>query len=236
VGSDWCRLDEEKLPLHVAFIPDGNRRWARRRGLPEWAGHARGYEAAREALNRLWAIGVRYVTFYALSRENCLARPRGELERIYSLLSGAVDELLSDRRVREGRVRLFFAGDFSLLPGWLREKMVQANEATRGNGPDVLTVATCYSGAWEIEEAVRRAAREGCGGGCDARSLLPLGWLPEPDLLVRTGGELRLSGFLLPHLSYTELYFTHTLWPDFGPGELCAALRDYQRRQRRFGR
>jgi tritrans,polycis-undecaprenyl-diphosphate synthase [geranylgeranyl-diphosphate specific] len=230
-----------RLPRHVAIVPDGNRRWARARGLPGWRGHEEGYRVAKRVLNALWGLGVHYVTFYALSWENCTRRPREELERIYLLLSAAVEELLGDGRVREGRVRLFFAGDLGLLPGWLRDRILGANEATRGNGPDVLTVAVCYSGLWELAEALRQAAKEGLPGGGGpglswARRLLPLGWLPEPDLLIRTGGEKRLSGFLLPHLSYTELYFAETLWPDFGEEELCRALRDFQSRQRRFGR
>jgi len=233
--EERCGVDEGRLPRHVAIIPDGNRRWARLRGLPAWAGHLRGYEAAKATLNRLWGLGVNVVSFYALSRENCLRRPREELGRIHGLLEQAVDELLGDPRVRGGRVRLFFAGDLGLLPAGLQARLREANRATRSNGPDVLVVATCYSGEWEILEALRRAAARGEEPG-DARSLLPLGWLPEPDLLIRTGGERRLSGFLLPHLSYTELYFTDTLWPDFGGEELCMALTDYQRRQRRFGR
>jgi len=231
--AEWCRLNGG-LPEHVAIIPDGNRRWARLRGLPTWAGHLRGYEVAKRVLNRLWSIGVRVVSFYALSRENCLKRPPEELERIHGLLERAVEELLDDPRVRSGRVRLFFVGDLGLLPDGLRWRLQEANKTTMGNRPDVLVVAVCYSGEWEIGEAVRAAAR--LGRVEEPRRLLPLGWLPEPDLLVRTGGEKRLSGFLLPHLSYTELYFTDTLWPDFGDEELCMALTDFQRRQRRFGR
>ncbi len=244
-GGEWCSgLDPSRLPVHVAFIPDGNRRWARRRGLPPWEGHSRGYQVAKGVLNRLWELGVRYVTFYGLSRENCLRRPREELDRIHGLLGLAVEELLSDPRVREGRVRLYFAGDTSLLPRWLREKMREANESTRGNGPHVVTVGVCYGGRWEVVEAAKRLLEKAARGEPldgllteeGLRSLMPLGWLPEPDLIIRTGGELRLSGFLLYHAAYSELYFTETLWPDFSPGELCRALHSYQRRERRFGR
>ncbi len=231
-----------KLPRHVAIIPDGNRRWARSRGLPAWRGHEEGYRVAKRTLNALWGLGVDYVTFYALSRENCLRRPREELEQIHLLLSAAVEELLTDPRVKQGEVRLLFTGDLGLLPDWLRSRIEEANRQTLGNGPRVLTVATCYSALWEIAEALKRAAQLAAKGGIieaapeSVRRYMPLGELPEPDLLIRTGGEKRLSGFLLPHLSYTELYFTETLWPDFSLDELCLALHDYQRRQRRFGR
>ncbi len=244
-GGSWCSgLDASRLPRHVAFIPDGNRRWARRRGLPPWEGHRRGYQVAREVLNALWGLGVPYVTFYGLSRENCLRRPREELERIHGLLGLAVEELLGDPRVRGGSVRLYFVGDTSLLPAWLREKIAEANEATSSNGPNVVTVGVCYGGRWEVVEAARRLLEKARGGEPTGellteeglRRLMPLGWLPEPDLVIRTGGELRLSGFLLYHAAYSELYFTETLWPDFSPGELCRALHSYQRRERRFGR
>lgn len=239
-GGGWCScLQEGKpLPRHVAIIPDGNRRWARRRGLPVWRGHAEGYRAARRVLDALWALGVNYVTFYALSRENCLRRSPAELERIHGLLSLAAEELEADPRVESGRVRVFFAGDLSLLPGWLAERLEAVNAATRGNGPDALAVGVCYGGRWEVLEAARRLA---AGGLVEVdeesfRGLMPLGWMPEPDLVIRTGGERRLSGFLLYHVAYSELYFTDVLWPDFGVSLLCRALCWFQGRERRFGR
>ena len=233
-----CLDPGKPLPVHVAIIPDGNRRWARRRGLPPAAGHLEGYRTARRVLDSLWSLGIRYISFYAMSRENCTRRPVEERERLYQILSMAVEELLSDPRVAGGRVRLYFAGDLGLLPGWLRERLLEANKATRGNGPHVLAIASCYSPAWELAEALRAAAEKGEAPAApeEARKLLPLGWLPEPDLLIRTGGERRLSGFLLCHAAYTELFFTDTLWPDFSPEELCRALCWFQSRERRFGR
>ena len=232
------RLDRSRLPAHVAIIPDGNRRWARRRGLPVYVGHAVGYRVAKRALDLLWELGVRYVTFYALSRENCLRRPRDEREHIYKLLVRAADDLEADERVRSGRVRVWFAGDFSLLPGWLASRLEELNSKTVGNSPYVLTIATCYGGRWEVVEAARLAAAKGLTGVDEEgfRKLLPLGWLPEPDLLIRTGGELRISNFLLYHIAYTELYFTRRLWPDFDEAELLKALISFQGRERRFGR
>jgi tritrans,polycis-undecaprenyl-diphosphate synthase [geranylgeranyl-diphosphate specific] len=232
------RLDRGRLPSHVAIIPDGNRRWARRRGLPVYVGHAVGYRVARRTLDMLWELGVRYVTFYALSRENCVRRPPEEREHIYKLLARAADDLEADERVRSGRVRVLFVGDFSLLPGWLASRLEELNASTVGNGPFTLAVAACYGGRWEIVEAARLAAAKGLVGIGEEefRKLLPLGQLPEPDLLIRTGGELRVSNFLLYHIAYTEFYFTRRLWPDFDEAELLKALISFQRRERRFGR
>ncbi len=233
------RIDPRRLPIHVAIIPDGNRRWARRHGLPVYMGHYRGYNVAKRALDYLWDLGVNYVTFYALSRENCTRRPSDELAAIHKLLSHAIDDLLADRRVREGRVRVYFVGDFSLLPGWLVDKINYINETTASNFPHVLAVATCYGGRWEIVDTVNKLLATHTASSMDEnelRKLMPLGWLPEPDLLIRTGGELRLSGFLLYHVAYTELYFTKKLWPDFNEAELYRAIISYQKRERRFGR
>ena len=229
------------MPVHVAIIPDGNRRWARKHGLPVWRGHYEGYRVAKMVLNELWDLGVKYVTFYGLSRENCIRRGRDELQKLYSLLGMAVDDLLSDERVSEGRVRVYFVGDMSLLPSWLSSKMLQANEATVGNGPSVVSIGVCYGGRWEVLEAVRKIVSGSLELGRELdeegfRRLLPLGWLPEPDLIIRTGGELRLSGFLLYHAAYSELYFTKTLWPDFGRDELYEAICSFRVRERRFGR
>ncbi|NOZ88477.1 MAG: di-trans,poly-cis-decaprenylcistransferase [Crenarchaeota archaeon] len=241
LGGAWCNClsPSRPLPGHVAIIPDGNRRWARRLGLPPSAGHLEGYRVAKRVLDDLWGLGVRYVTFYGLSRENCLHRPGEELSRLYEILSLAADDLASDHRVAAGRVRVYFTGDLNLLPGWLREKLEALNKSTEHHGPEVLAVAVCYSGRWEVVETARRLLEAGQAEGLDEegfRRLMPLGWLPEPDLLIRTGGERRLSGFLLYHLAYTELYFTDVLWPDFSREELCRALCWFQRRERRFGR
>lgn len=242
--SGVCKcIDYNKpIPQHVAIIPDGNRRWARHNGLTVYEGHWEGYERGKEIVNALWDIGVKYVTFYSLSRENCMRRSREELENLFKLLSTAVDELLEDKRVATGYVRLFFVGDFSLLPSWIRAKIIDASNRTLNNGPYVFTLAVCYNGQWEIVETVRELLLR-----CDAihvknideeylRRLLPLGWLPEPELVIRTGGEHRLSGFLLYHIAYSELYFSNKLWPDFSVEDLCEAICSFQKRERRFGK
>ncbi len=233
-----------RLPLHVGIIPDGNRRWARRRRLPAWMGHARGYERLREVLNFLWDVGVRFVTVYTLSRENCLRRPREELGLIHGLIVRAVHELRRDERVREGRLRFRFIGDEALLPRGVLEELRGLERDTEGNGPCVLTACVCYSGEWELVEALRRAARLASEAGVDAssitienyRSLLPLGDQPAPDLVIRSGGEYRLSNFLIPHIAYTELYFIKKYWPDVDEYDVARALLSYSRRTRRFGR
>ncbi|ABM80930.1 polyprenyl diphosphate synthase [Hyperthermus butylicus] len=232
------KVSRGRLPRHIAIIPDGNRRWARKQGLPVYAGHAAGYRVARRTLDLLWELGVDYVTFYALSRENCLRRPLEEREHLYKLLLRAIDDLLTDPRVVNGSVRVYFVGDFTLLPGQLAERLEEVNAATATNGPNVLTIATCYGGRWEVLETLRSLATKGFvpNDEEELRKLMPLGLLPEPDLLIRTGGELRLSGFLLYHVAYTELYFTRRLWPEFDEFELLRALRSYQMRERRFGR
>lgn len=207
-----------------------------------WEGHWRGYERGKEITNALWDLGIKYVTFYGLSRENCLRRSEEELKNLFKLLSLAVKELLADKRVSSGLVRLFFVGDFALLPSYLRDMLVNANTMTERNGPHVLTILICYSGRWEIVEAIRSLLRRHDTSLLnnitedDFRGLLPLGWLPEPDLVIRTGGEYRLSGFLLYHIAYSELYFSNKLWPDFSLEDLCDAICSFQRRERRFGR
>jgi len=233
-----------RLPLHVGIIPDGNRRWAARRRLPAWMGHARGYERLREILNFLWDVGVRFVTVYTLSRENCLRRPREELSLIHGLILRAVKELRSDERVRAGRLRFRFVGDEGLLPGNVVDALRGLEEDTEDNGPHTLTACVCYSGEWEMAEALRRAASLASRGLLDPgdigvenyRGLMPLGDIPAPDLVIRSGGEYRLSNFLIPHLAYTELYFIKKYWPDVDEYDVARALASFSRRRRRFGR
>ncbi len=224
----------EKLPIHVAIIPDGNRRWARRRGLPAWAGHYKGYLVMKHVLNILWSLGVRYVTVYALSRENCLRRPREELEKLFQLLHRAYRELERDPRVASGEVSVKTVGDFSLVPKELAEAAARLGER---KGEKRLNICLCYSGRWEILKGVKEALtiKPSEIDESSFRRLLPLGDTPDPDLIIRTGGELRLSNFLVWHAAYSELYFTKRLWPDFDDYELAKALYSYSRRERRFG-
>ncbi len=236
--ADRLRKRLKKIPSHVAIIPDGNRRWARKRGLRSWEGHVAGYLRMRRILDYLWDLGVRVVTVYAMSYENCVHRPLEERKHLYGLLVKAVDDILSDRRVAGGQVRVRPVGELDLLPRLVKEKLVSLMTATARNQPYTLNVGVCYSGRWELVEAVKRAVEENVYPSSfgDVASLMPLGDVPEPDLVIRTGGEKRISNFLLWHIAYSELYFTEKLWPDFDELELVKALLDYQSRDRRFGR
>ncbi len=225
----------KKLPRHVAIIPDGNRRWARTHGLPPWVGHLYGYLRLKRLLNLLWDLGVKYVTVYALSRENCLRRPRDELTRLFALLRVALRDLAKDSRLQRGELRVRFVGDLSLVPPSVRDEMVKL-ESRSTRGERLLTVGVCYSGRWEIVEAVRKLVSAGVEPSEETLSKLMSIEAPEPDLVIRTGGEVRISNFMLWHIAYSELYFTKKLWPDFDELELVRALLDYQARERRFGR
>ncbi len=223
-----------RIPEHVAIIPDGNRRWARRRGLPAWVGHYVGYQVMRRVLNRLWELGVKSITVYALSRENCTRRSREELEKLYKLLSLAFQELRRDKRVQEGSVGVRIVGDLALLPEWLVREADELTSISNSSARHILTICTCYSGRWEIVKAVGELVEQGLEVSEENLAKLMLIDSP-PDLLIRTGGELRLSNFLLWHIAYTELYFTKRLWPDFDELELVRALVSFSKRERRFG-
>ncbi len=222
-----------RVPRHVAIIPDGNRRWARRRGLPPWVGHVYGYLRMRLNLDFLWGLGVREITVYALSRENCLRRPRDELARLFALLRRAVRDLWRDQRVSSGEVSVRFIGDTGLVPQSVAREMEEL-ETSSSRGPRRLSIGVCYSGRWEIVEAVKRLVEE--GGRVSEEELSRRMVLGEPDLVIRTGGEVRLSNFMLWHVAYSELYFSRKLWPDFDELDVARALLSYQSRERRFGR
>ena len=238
VRSVAARLVERRvtrIPAHVAIIPDGNRRWARRRGLPVWMGHFRGYMVMRRVLDWLWELGVKHVTVYALSRENCIRRPREELSKLFEILRLAYHDLRADRRVSRGEVWVRTVGDMSLVPEALRSEALGLEEETRG-AERTLNICLCYSGRWEILEAVKRLDGEALGLNEETfTKAMALGDIPPPDLIIRTGGEMRLSNFLLWHAAYSELYFTKRLWPDFDRLELLKALASYSKRERRFG-
>ncbi len=228
---------EERLPRHVAIIMDGNRRWARREGVPEVQGHAAGVEAIRPIVQHAAARGIEVLTIYAFSRENW-QRSSHEVEALIGLLDATIrDE--TPRLVEEG-VQVRLAGRLDELPPETRASIEQAILATAGGGRMVLNVAFNYSSRTEIVDAVRAFVDDG-------NSLLDLDEealgsylytadLPDPDLLIRTGGDQRISNFLLWQAAYAELYFCDRFWPDFGPAELDAAIAEFARRARRFGR
>lgn len=228
-------------PGHVAVIMDGNGRWARERGLPRWEGHRRGMEAVRETVKGALAAGVDHLTLYAFSRENW-SRPEEEVEALMELLREFVDREKEELREHGVRVRVF--GELDDLPEGALRAVEVLQEATRSGERLQLNLAISYAGRAEIVHAARQLARQVALGTLRpdeidedrfARELYTGGW-PDPDLLVRTSGEERLSNFLLWQIAYAELRITDVLWPDFDRAAFYRAIRDYQGRDRRFGR
>jgi undecaprenyl diphosphate synthase len=234
-------IDEAQLPRHVAIIMDGNGRWARSRGMPRQAGHRAGVKAVRRAVEACGRRGVSILTLFAFSSENW-GRPRKEVGALMKLMVEALDREVDE--LAEKDVRLRFIGERSGLPLAVQQRMKAAERRTAGNVGLTLVVALAYGGRWDVTSAVRTLVADAAAGRIDADAIgeqdisdrLSLGGLPDPDLLIRTGGEYRISNFLLWNLAYSELYFTAGLWPDFDERELGRALDFYRDRQRRFGR
>jgi undecaprenyl diphosphate synthase len=225
------------IPRHVAIIMDGNRRWARMRGAPEAEGHAAGVEAIRPIVEQAVQRGVEVLSLYAFSRENW-SRSSDEVRTLFSLLDAAIrDE--TPELIRQG-VRVRILGRLDELPVATRDSIEEAIAATAQGGRLTLNVAFNYSGRSEIVDAARRCVDEGLTGEeLDEAAIeahLYTADLPEPDLLIRTGGDQRISNFLIWQAAYAELYFSDRLWPDFDPDAFDAALEEYARRSRRFGR
>jgi undecaprenyl diphosphate synthase len=233
------RRDRE-IPRHVAIIMDGNGRWAKRRGLPRVAGHRAGVESVRGIVKHAARRGIEVLTLFAFSSENW-RRPAREVGLLMDLFVTALEQ--EARRLRDANVRLRVIGDRSAFPRKLQDCMGEAEALTSANTGLNLVVAANYGGRWDIVQAARSVARDVAEGritvaDVDANLLqgrLSLADLPEPDLFIRSGGEQRVSNFLLWQLAYTELHFTDCLWPDFDDAEFERALASYARRQRRFG-
>lgn len=229
-----------RVPQHVAVIMDGNGRWARQRNLPRTAGHRAGVKSVRAVVEESVRQGVRALTLFAFSSENW-RRPKSEVGVLLELFMSALRAEV--RRLDENGVRLRVVGDRSAFPEKLQRRIAEAEEVTAQNESMVLQIAANYGGRWDITQAARRLAAEAAEGrlapqAIDERMLaarLSFSDLPDPDLFIRTGGEKRLSNFLLWQCAYTELFFSDLMWPDFGGEALAQALADYARRQRRFG-
>ena len=229
------------LPRHVAIIMDGNGRWARRRRLPRVAGHRAGVDAVRDVVSSCGRKGISALTLFAFSSENW-RRPKEEVGVLMGLFMSALDSQV--RKLHENGIRLSIIGERRAFSTPLQRKIAEAEDLTRGNAGLHLVVAANYGGRWDLARAARRVAERVASGEIapdqvDEAMLqrhLCLADLPEPDLFIRTGGEQRVSNFLLWQLAYTELYFTDTLWPDFDHAEFERALASYASRQRRFGR
>jgi undecaprenyl diphosphate synthase len=227
----------DELPRHVAIIMDGNRRWARSHGLPELEGHAAGVEAIRGLLRHAVKRGVPVLTLYAFSRENW-ARSDEEVTGLFGLLEAAIrDE--TDELQRQG-VRVQLLGRMDELPEATRASIGSALDATAGGDRLLLNVAFNYAGRTELVDAIRRIVADGTPperiDEAIVGAALYTAGLPDPDLVIRTGGEQRLSNFLIWQSAYAEFFFCDTLWPDFGPEALDEALLEFARRHRRFGR
>jgi undecaprenyl diphosphate synthase len=225
------------LPRHVAIVMDGNRRWARLHGLSEGEGHSAGVDAIRPIVEHCADLGIEALSIYAFSRENW-ARDEGEVATLFALLEAAIRRETPDL-VRQG-VRVRILGRIEELPDQTRASVADALSATEAGHRMTLNVAFNYSGRSEIVDAVRRAVTDGLmPADIDEeaiRARLYTADGPELDLLIRTGGEQRISNFLIWQAAYAELYFTDVLWPDFAPATLDAALAEFARRSRRFGR
>jgi undecaprenyl diphosphate synthase len=230
-------LPEEELPRHVAIIMDGNRRWARLRDLSELDGHAAGVEAIRELLRHAVRRGVPVMTLYAFSRENW-ARSDEEVTGLFGLLEAAVRSETAELRAQGVRIRLL--GRLDELPPATRESIEEALGATAGGERLLLNIAFNYAGRTELVDAFRRLASSGVPADeideAAINASLYTAGLPDPDLVIRTGGEQRLSNFLIWQSAYAEFYTCDALWPDFGPDAFDAALLEFARRHRRFGR
>jgi len=230
-------MEATAVPRHVAIIMDGNRRWARARGVTEAEGHAAGVRTIRPLLHRAVERGVGVLSVYAFSRENW-GRSPDEVAALFDLLRAAIRDETAELRTQGVEVRLL--GRLAELPEETRDSIVAGLEATRGGQHLLLNVAFNYSGRSEIVDAVRRCIEDGLSpeqvdeAAIEAR--LYTAGVPEPDLLIRTGGESRLSNFLIWQAAYAELYVSDVLWPDFGPEAFDEALAEYARRTRRFGR
>lgn len=233
------QLDNNNIPRHIAIIMDGNGRWAAERGKERSYGHQAGVETVRRITAECTKLGVEYLTLYTFSTENW-NRPSQEV----AALMGLVLSSLEDEIFMKNNVRFRVIGDMARLPKEVQAKLEETMEHTANNNAMTMVVALSYSSRWEITDTMRRLAEEVKNGLLNPEDIteesisqrLGTAFMPDPDLLIRTGGELRISNYLLWQIAYTELYFCDTYWPDFYEEDLHKAIASYQRRQRRFGK
>ncbi|QEL55214.1 isoprenyl transferase [Chromobacterium paludis] len=227
--------ERQTPPRHVAIIMDGNGRWAKKRFLPRVAGHKRGLDAVRETVKACKEMGVGYLTLFAFSTENW-RRPQEEVSFLMELFLRALDNEVE--RLHNNNIRLQVLGSRERFNEELRERIAKAEQKTAANDGLVLSIAADYGGRWDIVQAANQLLQQGATEITEEalNRHLTLSWAPEPDLFIRTGGEQRISNFLLWQLAYSELYFTDLLWPDFDRAALEQAISSYWQRERRFGR
>ena len=227
-----------KVPRHVAIIMDGNGRWAKKRFLPRFAGHRKGVEAVRDTVKYCLHHGIEYLTLFAFSSENW-RRPDEEVSLLMQLFVRALQQEVS--KLNRNLVRLRVIGDLSRFDPELQSLIRLSEQQTEANNKLNLTIAANYGGRWDILQAANRMAlanpdKLGTWSEADLAPFLSMSYAPEPDLFIRTGGEERVSNFLLWQLAYSELYFTNTLWPEFDAAAFDMAIDSYQQRERRYGR
>lgn len=229
-----------KIPQHVAIIMDGNGRWARKRGLPKIAGHRQGVKAAEEAMEAAKELGVKYLTLYTFSTENW-KRPKTEVEGLFRLLEDYIDR--EGDKLNKNKIRFNIIGDIDALPATTKDKLRKTIEATKSNADFTLNLAVNYGSRDEMLRAVRSIAEDVKRGTMSAESVTEAAFserlytagMPDPDLLIRTSGEFRLSNFLLWQLSYAEIYISSKLWPDFHRADFVKAIEEFASRDRRYG-
>ncbi len=233
------QLDTNNIPQHIAIIMDGNGRWAAEKGKPRSFGHQAGVDTVRRITSECTRLGVKYLTLYTFSTENW-NRPATEV----AALMGLVLTSLEDEIFMKNNVRFRVIGDLKRLPEEVRQKLHETEEHTAANTAMTMVIALSYSSRWEITEATRQIANEVKAGTLNPADInedtiaqhMATAFMPDPDLLIRTGGEERISNYLLWQIAYSELYFCDTFWPDFSEEELRRAIANYQQRQRRFGK
>ena len=230
-----------EIPTHIAIIMDGNGRWAKKRGLPRVAGHKRGVDTVKEIVEACAEIGVKYLTLYTFSTENW-KRPKDEVSMLMRLLLNSLRERVNE--LNENDVRLTTIGDTESLPLEVQKQLFEDIERTKNNKKMVLNLALSYSGRWELLEAIKKISDLSAKGKLSAEdideklvsSFLTTKEIPDPDLVIRTSGEFRVSNFLLWQIAYSEFIITETLWPDFSKYDLYDAIKIFQTRERRFGK
>ncbi|MEM0454137.1 MAG: polyprenyl diphosphate synthase [Sulfolobales archaeon] len=244
----WLQIVDGPIPKHVAIIPDGNRRWAKELGKPITYGHDIGYVKLKELLTWLWELGVKVVTIYAMSYENCIYRTEDEKSHLFNLIDQAFTDLMNSKVLSEKNVRVRVFGRLDMIPTELIKKIHEIEDLTKNYEDRCINVALCYGGRQEIIDAVKKLINDVVSGDVRTEDLNEnlfskylytshlSGSLDEPDLVMRTSGELRLSNFLLWQIAYSELYFCDVFWPEFRKIDLWRAVRSYQKRERRFGK
>ena len=239
---EWIKdLDRARIPEHIAIIMDGNGRWAKGKGMPRVYGHRQGVQAVREVSEGSAELGVKFLTLYAFSTENW-SRPKMEINALMSLLVTTMDKEINT--LMKNNIRLKTIGDISKLPDRNYQSLLKGMEETRQNTGMELILALNYSGRWDLTQALKmltEKVKEGTINPADINDAtlsgaLSTAGIPDPELLIRTSGEMRLSNFLLWEMAYTELFFSDVMWPDFTKNELYLAVKSFQDRERRFGK